>query len=195
MQIENQFEVPLPPDEAWKVLLDIERIAPCMPGAELTEIVDDRTYKGKVSVRLGPVALSFAGQVRFEDIDDAQHKARAKAQGKDSKGRGGANANVAFHLQPVEQGSKVLVSTDLNLSGSIAQYGRASGMIEGVATALIGQFAKNLKAQLEASNSGQVPLSKGGQKPVKPISGFSLILQGLWNAILRLFRPPPGAGR
>jgi len=194
VQIDNQFEVPLPPDEAWKVLLDIERIAPCMPGAELTEIVDDQTYKGKVAVRLGPVALSFAGQVMFEDIDDANHKARAKAQGKDSKGRGGANALVAFHLQPVGQGSKVFVATDLNLSGSIAQYGRASGMIEGVATALIGQFAENLKAQLEASNEDAVGVDAQPTSAVKPISGFSLLLKGLWNAILGLFRRSPESG-
>lgn len=192
MQIDNHFEVPLPPDEAWKVLLDIERIAPCMPGAELTEIVDDKTYKGKVAVRLGPVALSFAGKVTFEDVDDANHKARAKAQGKDSKGRGGANAIVVFHLQPLEQGSKVLVETDLNLSGSIAQYGRASGMIEGVATALIGQFAENLKAQLESSKDGAVGARAGPAGEAKPISGFSLLLKGLWNTIMGLFRRPPG---
>ncbi len=190
MQIDNSFEVPLPPREAWKVLLDIERIAPCMPGAQLTEIVGERSYKGKVSVRLGPVALTFAGQVQFEDVDDDNLKARAKAQGKDSKGRGGANATVAFHLQPIGQGSKVLVSTDLNLSGSIAQYGRASGMIEGVATALISQFAQNLKAQLESSEDAAAGSPVKAGQEAKPISGFSLILKGLWNAVLRLFQRP-----
>jgi carbon monoxide dehydrogenase subunit G len=195
MQIDNSFEVPLPPGEAWKVLLDIERIAPCMPGAELTEIVDERNYKGKVSVRLGPVALAFAGQVQFEDIDDDNHKARAKAKGKDSKGRGGANAIIVFNLEPAGAGSTVFVSTDLNLSGSIAQYGRASGMIEGVATALIGQFADNLKAQLEASDSTEPGSAAGAAEATRPISGFSLILKGLWNAILGLFGRSPGAGR
>ena len=196
MRIDNSFEVPLPPGEAWKVLLDIERIAPCMPGAELTEIVDEKNYKGKVSVRLGPVALAFAGEVQFEDIDDDNHKARAKAKGKDSKGRGGANATIDFKLESAGGGSMVFVATDLNLSGSIAQYGRASGMIEGVATALIGQFADNLRIQLEGSNgtvAGSAQSSAG--EAAKPISGFSLMLRGLWNAILGLFRRSPGPGR
>lgn len=191
MRIDNYFEVPLPPAKAWKVLLDIERIAPCMPGAELTEIVDERNYKGKVSVRLGPVALAFAGQVQFEDIDDDNHKARAKAKGKDSKGRGGANATVDFKLEPAGSGSMVLVETDLNLSGSIAQYGRASGMIEGVATALIGQFADNLRTQLEGESATVAGAAAPAVKAAKPISGFSLILKGLWNAILGLFGRSP----
>jgi carbon monoxide dehydrogenase subunit G len=194
VQIDNSFEVPLPPAEAWKVLLDIERIAPCMPGAELTEIVDERTYKGKVSVRLGPVALAFAGQVQFEDVDDENYKARAKARGKDSKGRGGANATIAFNLEPAGQGSTVLVATDLNLSGSIAQYGRASGMIQGVATALIGQFAQNLKAQLGDAGGASAGSPDRVTPAAKPISGFSLMLQGLWNAILRMFGGAPGKG-
>ena len=186
--------MPLLPDEAWKVLLDIERITPCMPGAELTEIVDEKTYKGKVSVRLGPVALAFAGQVTFEDVNDEKYEVRATAQGKDSKGRGGANANIVFNLQSSGQGSTVLVATDLNLSGSIAQYGRASDMIQGVATALIGQFALNLQAQLGASSeSAAEPITATGDRVVqetKPISGLSLILHGLWNAISQLFRRP-----
>lgn len=191
MRIDNSFEVPLPPGEAWKVLLDIERIAPCMPGAELTEIVDEKNYKGKVSVRLGPVALAFAGQVQFEDVDNDNHKARAKAKGKDSKGRGGANATVDFKLEPAGGGSTVFVATDLNLSGSIAQYGRASGMIEGVATALIGQFADNLRAQLEGESSVEAGSAVPAVKAAKPISGFSLILKGLWNALLCLFGRSP----
>src|SRR5437879_39649 len=82
--------VPPPPAQAWPLLMDIKRIAPCMPGAELTEVVDDKTYKGKIGVRLGPVALTFAGTVTFEEIDNANHSARVKAQGTDAKGRGGA---------------------------------------------------------------------------------------------------------
>jgi hypothetical protein len=80
MEFDNAFEVPLPPAQAWEVLLDISRIAPCMPGAELTEVIDERTYKGRISVRLGPVALTFAGTVRFEDIDAANHRARVKGR-------------------------------------------------------------------------------------------------------------------
>ena len=130
MEFDNSFEVPLPPDEAWKVLLDIERIAPCMPGAELTEVVDQNTYKGKIGVRLGPVALTFAGIVKFEKIDGATRTARVAAQGTDAKGRGGANAASLFRLEPAAGGSKVLVHTNLTLSGAVAQYGRGVGIIQ-----------------------------------------------------------------
>src|SRR2546423_15144493 len=101
MLINNSFEVPLAPADAWNVLMDIPRIAPCVPGAELTDVVDENTYNGKVSVRLGPVALTFAGTVKFSEKDEAARKARVYAQGKDAKGRGGAHANVDFHIEPV----------------------------------------------------------------------------------------------
>lgn len=183
MLINNSFEVPLPPADAWKVLMDIPRIAPCMPGAELTDVVDENTYNGKVSVRLGPVALTFAGTVKFSEKDEAAHKARVTAQGKDSKGRGGAHANVDFQIEPVPAGSRVIVKTDLSLSGAVAQYGRASGMIQDVAQHLIGQFANSLKAQLAQSQTVPVSAASPAQmetKPVDPpkpqaISGFSLL--------------------
>jgi carbon monoxide dehydrogenase subunit G len=189
MEISNAFEVPLTPKEAWKVLMDIERIAPCMPGAELTGVVDKDTYNGKVSVKLGPVALAFAGQVKFTEIDEANYKARVKGQGRDSKGRGGANATVDFMIDPVPQGSLVKVKTDLALSGAVAQYGRASGLIQDVAAQLIGQFANCLRAQIEASRPAPTAAAAAqpAQTAVKPISGFSLMLSVLWNAIRRLF--------
>jgi carbon monoxide dehydrogenase subunit G len=191
MEINNSFEVPLPPKDAWRTLMDIPRIAPCMPGAQLTGVLDKDTYNGNVSVRLGPVALTFAGQVKFTDVDEAGHKARVKAQGKDSKGRGGANANVDFHLEPSPLGTRVLVKTDLTLSGAVAQYGRASGMIQDVAQQLIGQFANNLKAQLAASrpSAGEAPPKP--QPQAKPISGFALIFSVLANALRRLFGGKP----
>jgi carbon monoxide dehydrogenase subunit G len=148
MEFDNSFEVPLPPEQAWAVLMDIRRIAPCMPGAELTDVVDAQTYKGKISVRLGPVALAFAGLVTFEDVDDTNYSARVKAQGTDAKGRGGANAAATFRLESAGTGSRVLVHTDLTLSGAVAQYGRGVGMIQATAAQIIGQFAKNLRTQL-----------------------------------------------
>jgi len=192
MLINNTFEVPLPPAQAWKVLMDIPRIAPCMPGAELTDVVDENTYNGKVSVRLGPVALTFAGTVKFSDKDEAAHKARVTAQGKDSKGRGGAHANVDFHIEPVPAGSRVLVKTDLSLSGAVAQYGRASGMIQDVAQHLIGQFANALKAQLTQSQAAVAasPAQPEAKviEPAKPqaISGFSLLLMMIGAFFRRL---------
>jgi len=193
MEFDNSFEVPLPPAEAWPVLMDVRRIAPCMPGAELTEVIDGTTYKGKISVRLGPVALTFAGTVKFEDIDNTNHKARVRAQGADAKGRGSAQAVATFQLAPAGSGSKVLVHTDLSLSGAVAQYGRGVGMIQATAAAIIGQFATALKAQLgqrgpAAASSTSAP--SAGPAPAaaaKPISGFTLMAKVLWAAIRRLF--------
>ena len=208
MEFDNSFEVPLPPAQAWPVLIDVRRIAPCMPGAELTEIVDDKTCKGKIAVRLGPVALAFAGVVTFEELDNATYRARVKAQGTDSKGRGGANATTSFRLEPAGAGSKVLVHTDLLLSGAVAQYGRGVGMIQATAAQIINQFAANLKAQLAQPAAEHTPptalgspepisaQSSGASPPatVKPIGVFSLLAKVLWQRILQLItgrsRPP-----
>ena len=208
MEFDNTFEVPLPPEQAWPVLMDIQRIAPCMPGAQLTEVVDKTTYKGNIGVRLGPVALTFAGLVKFEEIDDANHTARVKAQGTDAKGRGGANAAASFRLEPTPTGSKVLVHTDLTLSGAVAQYGRGVGMIQATAAQLMKQFAENLKKQLAASTAAprvrrrqRGVASRADAQPrlairnrpraAAPISGFSLMARVIWDAIMRLFGRRP----
>jgi len=205
MEFDNSFEVPLPVDDAWKVLMDIRRIAPCLPGAELTEVVDDRTYKGKVAVRLGPVSLAFAGTVKFEEIDDANHRARIAAQGSDAKGRGAANATATFHLERINGGSKVLVHTNLTLSGAVAQYGRGVGIIQMTAAQIITQFANNLKAQLgpvaaapaAAASAASAPstapsasaksVQSPAPPPAKPISAFALAGAVLLAWIKRLF--------
>ncbi len=211
MEFDNAFDVPLPPDDAWRILMDIERIAPCMPGAELTEKVDDRTYKGKVGVRLGPVALSFAGTARFEEIDDANHVARVKASGNDAKGRGGANSVVSFQVEPQGTGSKVLVHTNLTLSGSVAQYGRGAGMIQEVSAQLIKQFATSLRTMIDAepvATPAPAPVTPEAAAPAepvqpridapvpaaKPISGFALMLKVLWSSFRRLFPSKSSAG-
>ena len=180
MEFDNSFEVPLPPAEAWPVLMDIRGIAPCMPGAQLTEVIDDRNYKGNISVRLGPVALTFAGIVTFEEIDNANYSARVRAQGTDAKGRGSAQAKATFKLEPVTAGSKVLVHTDLTLSGAVAQYGRGVGMIQATATALMNQFANNLKKQLASPPADPADATTPA---VKPISATSLAGQVMWNSI------------
>ena len=208
MEFDNSFEVPLPVDNAWKVLMDIRRIAPCMPGAELTDVVDERTYKGRIGVRLGPVALAFAGTVKFDEIDEANRRARVAAQGSDAKGRGAANAVASFHLEPAGDGTKVLVHTNLTLSGAVAQYGRGVGIIQMTAAQIITQFANNLKAQLAkeggpiaaapATSSAAASPAPPHQSPTpaqqpappaaKPISGFALMANVLWGFLRRLFR-------
>jgi len=181
MQFSNSFDVSLPPDQAWQVLMKIPAIAPCMPGAELTEVVDAETYKGKVAVRMGPVVLAFAGVAKFEERDDAAHTARVKAQGNDAKGRGGANAVASFRLEPNGTGTKVLIDTDLNLSGSVAQYGRSAGMVQTIAAQLINQFAKSLEKQIAAS--GTDPAGQHAGQPAKPIGAISLVAGASWTAL------------
>jgi len=207
MEFDNSFEVPLPPADAWKVLLDIKRIAPCMPGAELTEVLDQDTYKGRIGVRLGPVALTFAGVVKFEHIDAASYTARVTAQGTDAKGRGGANATSVFRLEPSAGGSKVLVHTDLALSGAVAQYGRGVGIIQATAAQIMNQFATRLKDNLAQGSiaAPSAPASaaaqparpsppgaagEGAAPAAKPIAGFALAAKVIWSWIAGLFRRP-----
>ena len=159
MEFDNSFDVPLSPAQAWSVLMDIPRIAPCMPGAELTEVVDAQNFGGKISVRLGPVALAFAGRVQIDSIDEINHSARVKAQGNDAKGRGAANAAATFRIEPSGTGSKVLIHTDLMLSGAVAQYGRGVGMIQATAAQIINQFAGNLRAQLAQHSPSPAPVA------------------------------------
>jgi carbon monoxide dehydrogenase subunit G len=157
MEFDNSFDVPLAPAEAWAVLLDIRRIAPCMPGAALTEVIDAQNFRGKIAVRLGPVALAFAGAVKLENIDEVNRSAQVKAQGTDDKGRGSANAMATFRIEPSGTGSRVLIHTDLMLSGAVAQYGRGVGMIQATASQIIGQFAANLRKQLEDPRPAAAP--------------------------------------
>src|SRR3954467_5614553 len=98
MEFDNAFEVPLPPEQAWPVLMNVQGIAPCMPGAQLTEVVDDKTYKGNIGAMIGPVALTFAGTIVFEEIDNTNYSARVRAQGNGAKGRGSAQAKSTFSL-------------------------------------------------------------------------------------------------
>ncbi len=190
MEFDNSFEVPLAPAQAWAVLMDIRRIAPCMPGAALTEVIDAQNFRGKIAVRLGPVALAFAGRVQLETIDEANRSARVKAQGSDDKGRGAADATATFRIEPADAGSRVVIHTDLMLSGAVAQYGRGVGMIQATAAQIIGQFAGNLRAQLArepAAPAATVQAAELPPAPAKPISGLSLIARVIWSRIVALF--------
>lgn len=190
MQFTNAFEVSLPPADAWPMLLDVQGIVPCMPGAELIEMIDDKTFKGKISVRLGPVALTFICNAAFENVDADARRAQINATGADSKGRGNAAAVIDFRMQPSAIGTKVIIDTDVTLSGAVAQYGRGAGMMQSVANQIVSQFAKNLEARIgqlkhAGSHTGggtaQRPLPPA--QPAKPISGFSLIFASLWATI------------
>jgi uncharacterized protein len=152
-EFDNSFEIPLPPAQAWLVLSNIPRIAQCVPGAQLTQVVDETTYRGKISVPFGPVSLAFALQAKFEEIDSVNYTARLKAQGPDDDGNGGADCTLSFRLEPADGGTKVLVHTDLMLSGAAAQFGRDVGMVQAMAGKIMSQFATNLKTQFAAPSA------------------------------------------
>ena len=148
MKIENSFEVPVPVSEAWTLLMNIEDIVGCLPGAELSEVVDESTYKGSFSVRIGPISVTLDGTVRFEQRDDARHVGRLKGQASDPRGRGGAVSHITFRLKPVSDRTWVDIEADVQLSGALAQYGRGAGMISTLAGRIIDQFAVCLRARI-----------------------------------------------
>ncbi len=183
MKLENTFDVPIGIADAWAVLTDIERIVPCMPGAALTEVVDESTYRGTVSIRLGPVALVFNGTAKFEEVDDSAYRALVRTKGSDTKGRGNVAADVIFFLQPEGDATKVQMETDLRLSGMVAQYGRGAGMISDVASHWVDEFARCLHTQLSEQGSSSQEAAQPASSEPMPVLGLGLKV--LWNALVR----------
>jgi carbon monoxide dehydrogenase subunit G len=142
MELTNEFVVPVAVDDAWKLLTDVERIAPCMPGAELQEI-DGADYRGIVKVKVGPITAQYKGKATFVEKDDAAHKAVLRAEGRDTRGQGNANATITATLESEGDGTKVKVVTDLAITGRAAQFGR--GVMADVSTKLLGQFVDCLE--------------------------------------------------
>lgn len=146
-QLVNEFTVNRPIDEAWAVITDVERIAPCLPGAQLQEIEGD-VYRGVVKIKLGSITPQFKGQAQFLERDDAAHRAVLKAEGRDTGGRGNASANITATAESLSPTStKVVVTTDLSITGKVAQFGR--GIIGDVSKKLMAQFAGNLNTMLD----------------------------------------------
>jgi uncharacterized protein len=168
MKIANSFRVDLPVAEAWTTLLDIPSVAPCMPGAELIAVEDERTYRGRVKVKLGPVAVAFQGQARLAEVDAAARTVRVKASGSEMKGRGSAQADVQFRIQPDGAGSRVDIATDLALAGAVAQYGRAQGVIAETAQVIIDAFATNLQRQIAARHPAAATTEQPVGEPARP---------------------------
>ena len=195
MRIDSEFTVAAPIDRVWAYLLDVERVAPCMPGAELTEVVDDHTWKGKTSVKVGPVALSFAGTVVVQERDDAAHRVVLKAQGMEQRGKGAASASVVSHLEEVAGGTKVTMQADLTISGAVAQYGR--GMIQDISQRLTAEFASCLEQNIMADASTQDATAEPAAPAVvaRPVKGFRLGLWAAWRAVARFFRRLFGGSR
>jgi carbon monoxide dehydrogenase subunit G len=149
MKITGEFTVSVPVERAWEVLTDLEGIAPCMPGAQLTGVQGD-TYSGRVKVKVGPVISDFTGTARFAEKDDLAHRAVIDARGKDSRGAGNASAMITAGLRADGDRTVVSVDTDLKISGKVAQFG--SGMINQVSEKLLGQFVECLESKLAAEH-------------------------------------------
>ena len=196
MIIENSFEVPVAPERALDVLTDVPAIAPCIPGVTLTETSGGNAYRGIATVRLGPVSLSFSGEARITRIDRAARTARVEAEGADRKGRGRARASVEFNLTPAGGGTRVDVRSDVTLSGQVAQYGRASGLINEVANQIISDFARNLERKIAAETppapetgtaSASSRTGAGGATRANEIPGLAIFWRALRAMIARLF--------
>ena len=152
IELDNSFTVPVPPEQAWDVLLDVERIAPCMPGASVLS-VDGDEIEGQVKVKLGPLSLTYKGTAKFTEKDQESHTIAIEATGKETRGAGTASANVTATLKPGDTGAETVVSihTSLNVTGRPAQFGRS--LLPEVSGKLIQQFATNLEAMITADTA------------------------------------------
>ena len=153
MELNNDFEVAAPVDLVWAVLTDVERIAPCLPGAQLLEIEGDE-FRGVVKIKVGPITAQYKGAASFSERDDVGHRAVLRAEGRDTRGAGNAAADITAELEATDIGTKVTVTTDLTVTGKVAQFGR--GVMADVSKKLMGQFAENLSDLIAASGDEAV---------------------------------------
>ncbi len=148
MKLEQSFEVAAPLEQVWQTLIDVEHVAPCLPGAAVTGRNEDGSYNGTFTVKIGPTTASYTGKLEMEDIDEASHTATMQAQGTDKRGQGGAKATILSRLAPADgHGTRVEVVTDYHITGRLARFGRG-GMIEDISERLLREFAKRLQTSL-----------------------------------------------
>ena len=203
MLIDNEFTVASDAETVWTFLLDVERIAPCMPGAEITEQVDDRNWKGKVNVKFGPVSLAFSGVVEMTERDDDAHRVVLSAKGMEAKGKGAATASVTSWLERADAGAtRVKMQADMTLTGPVAQLSR--GLLPEVSKKLTAEFANCLAETMAMQGAGASaehagpadalaqpdgpPASPASVPAAKPVSGISIGLSAIWSLIVNLFQ-------
>jgi carbon monoxide dehydrogenase subunit G len=207
--IRSSFTVDAQPADVWKTMIDIERSAPCFPGAELKEKQPDGSYKGGFTVKLGPLTLKFAGKFKIAEQNDANRTVVVSASGTDTKGRGGADAQINASVSEAGGKTKVDVVSDVNLSGTVAQYGRGAGMIEALSQQLLNQFAKNLTALIESDAAPEpdaaapatsatdadpaAPQAPAARRPppapapVVPLDAGALVRKAMWQSVRNFF--------
>jgi carbon monoxide dehydrogenase subunit G len=207
MKLEQSFEVHAPVERVWETLIDIERVAPCLPGAEITEAGDDGTYRGTFSVRLGPTTAAYRGKLDMEEVDQAARRVVMRASGQDKRGQGSAQATIVSTMRAEGELTRVDVETDFTITGRLARFGRG-GMIEDISNRLLRDFAGCLRQRIEAPPAAEpsavdavlaatpegaaaAPPAVGGSDApttAKPIGGFSLFFRALLDRLRRAFR-------
>ena len=177
MKLEQSFEVRAPVELVWQTLIDIERVAPCLPGAEITEAGEDGTYRGTFSVRLGPTTAAYRGELRMTEVDEGAHRVVMGAIGQDKRGQGSAKASIVSTLRQEDERTRVDVETDFTITGRLARFGRG-GMIQDISNRLLKDFADCLQQKIEAAPAAE---------PARPVGGLSLFFRALVDRVRRVF--------
>jgi carbon monoxide dehydrogenase subunit G len=154
MKLENEFTVPASVDDAWKVLLDVERVAPCLPGAEIEKAEGD-SYNGTMTVKIGPITAKYKGTIEIQEADEAAHRAVMKAKARDARGQGGAQATITSTMESADDGTRVKVETDMRVTGAAAQFGR--GVMQDVSAQMMGRFADCLASEMSGDGARAEP--------------------------------------
>lgn len=199
MQLENSFTVGAPPDKVFAYLIDVNKVVGCVPGAELSEVVDPTTFKGKVKIKVGPITVAYSGTAKIVDRNDAQHSATLEAEGRETTGPGSARAKALMSVESDGAGSTVKIVTDYNVAGRVAQFGR--GVMEDVSRRIVNDMAACIKANVEAAEpaSGGGAIAGGSGDPAappqpataKPVNALGLFFVVLWAGIRRAFGAKP----
>jgi len=197
MQLENSFQVSAPPDKVFAYLLDINKVVGCVPGAELTEVVDESTFKGKVKVKVGPITVAYSGTARIAERDESERMATLSAEGRETTGPGSARASAQMRVQTAGEHSLVTITTEYHVAGRVAQFGR--GVMEDVSRRLIQEMATCIQANVEAdepaendvaaavARSESEPHVPAAARTARPVSAFSLFWHLVKLRVARLF--------
>jgi uncharacterized protein len=196
MQLENSFSVGAPPDRVFAYLLDVNKIVGCVPGAELSEVVDPSTFKGKVKVKVGPITVAYNGTAKIADRNDSERTATLEAEGRETTGPGSARAKAHMSVQPEGAGSVVKIVTDYSVAGRVAQFGR--GVMEDVSRRIVNEMAACIKSNVEAAeptagdSGGPVASAadatpQAGTATAKPVNAFGLLFSVLWSRVRAVF--------
>ena len=164
MKLEQSFEVAAPVERTWQALIDVEHVAPCLPGAAVTGQNEDGTYTGTFTIKVGPTTASYTGKLEMREIDEAAHRATMNANGTDKRGQGGAKATIVSTLSEAAGGTRVDVSTDYHITGRLARFGRG-GMIEDISQRLLREFAQRLQQSLEDGGPAQSETAPESEAP------------------------------